>query len=126
MKSNGHVFPLVRFCIVIFLSCFLGACARHLKGTNFNLPNYAFSKNEPDWIRNGEPISYEGDLWYPQDMYDVLMDTEVLSLGEHQGVQFFVGKIDVRPYDRLYTKFAHNKFRVYKKKPQHDKSPESL
>jgi len=34
--------------------------------------------------------------------------------GEYRGVSFFVEKIDVRPYDKIFTKFGRNKFRVYR------------
>ncbi len=44
------------------------------------------------------------------------MDSEVLLLGEYRNVQFFIDKIDVRPYARLYTKFANNQFRFFKKR----------
>jgi hypothetical protein len=43
------------------------------------------------------------------------MDNEVYLMGEHKGVQFFIEKIDVRPYNQLYTKMARNKFRVFQK-----------
>jgi hypothetical protein len=81
--------------------------------------HYSFPKLEPQWIRDGNPIIFEEEAWYPQDDIDVFLDDEVYPLGEYQGVEFFIDKADVRPYDRLYTKFAENKFRVYEKK-RHD------
>lgn len=77
---------------------------------------YAFPETEVAWIREGEPIEFEGELWYPTDSMEILLDKEVYLLGEYQGVEFFVDKADVKPYNRLYTKFHENKFRAFRKK----------
>jgi hypothetical protein len=100
----------------------LTSCSSNVKGNVGLMPNYAIPQEEAAWIRNGEPILFEEEYWYPQDNYDVLLDSEVIPVGEYQGVQFFVGKIDVRPYDRLYSKFGKNKFRIFKKKTPDDQS----
>ena len=42
-----------------------------------------------------------------------LMDSEVFQIGEYKDVQIFVDKLDVKPYQRIYTKFAKNKFRYF-------------
>lgn len=76
----------------------------------FNIPNA-----EAEWIRNGDPIELEGEYWYPQDNVDILLDSEVEPLGEYRGVQFFIEKVDVKPYNHLYTKFGRNKFRIFQK-----------
>ena len=78
--------------------------------------SYSFPEVEPQWIRDGEPIIFENESWYPKDDIDIFLDKEVYLLGEYKGVQFFLDKADVRPFHQLYTKFAENKFRVYKKK----------
>ncbi len=78
---------------------------------------YPTPTQEADWIRNGEPIQFDGKLWYPQDGVENLLDSEVFLLGEYRGVQFFVEKIDVKPYDRLYTKFSLNRFRYFQVNP---------
>jgi hypothetical protein len=70
---------------------------------------------EADWVREGEPIEFEGEKWFPQDGTESFVDAEMLLVGETRGVQFFIYKEDVKPYDRLYTKFARNKFRYFKK-----------
>ncbi len=70
---------------------------------------------EPEWIRNGEPIVFEKSKWYPVDDVESLQDSEMILLGKYREVQFFVEKVDVRPYNRLYTKFGRNKFRVFEK-----------
>ena len=75
---------------------------------------------EAEWIRNGQPIEFEGELWFPADAIENLLDSEVYLVGEYRGVQIFVEFADVRPYNRLYTKFAKNKFRFFEKKEKDD------
>ena len=67
------------------------------------------------WIRNGEPIVFEKESWYPQDDIESYFDNELYILGKYQGVEFYVEKMDVRPYNRLYTKFGKNKYRLFEK-----------
>jgi hypothetical protein len=78
---------------------------------------YAFpvANLEPAWIRNGEPIVFEESQWYPKSDVEIFRDIEMIRLGEYKGVSFFVPKIDIHPYQRLYTKFGHNQFRYYLK-----------
>ena len=71
---------------------------------------------EAEWIRNGEPLIFEGGKWYPADAIENLLDSEVYQIGEYNGVEIFVEMTDVRPFERLYTKFAKNKFRFFEKK----------
>ena len=85
---------------------------------------YPTPQEEAGWIVKGEPVVFEGQQWAAQDYVDILLDSEVVLVGEYNGVQLFVEKIDVRPYDRLYTKFGVNKFRVLTK--ENDKSKKSL
>ncbi len=87
------------------------------QGNVGSLQSYTISE-EPLWIRNGEPIEFEQQSWYPADGVESLLDSEVQLLGEYRGTQFFVEKIDVRPYNRLYTKFGRNKFRIFQLKKQ--------
>ena len=77
---------------------------------------YSFLGMEAEWIQGGNPIIFEEELWYPKDDVDILSDSEVYLLGEQDGVEFFVGMIDVRPYNRIYTKFKKNQFRIFEKK----------
>ena len=73
---------------------------------------------EAPWIRNGEPLVYKDQEWYPADDTENLIDTEVYKLGEYQEVLFFAAVEDVEPYQRLYTKFGRNRYRYYQpKKP---------
>ncbi len=97
------------FTILTMISCQTTTSRRHLDRS------YPFEAIEADWIVNGEPIEFEGEQWYPQDGIEVFTDQEMHLLGEYRDVQFFVDKVDVRPFARLYTKFDNNKFRYYKK-----------
>lgn len=90
-------------------------CGSRIKGNIGQMAVFRIPTDEAEWIRAGEPIEFEGELWYPRDGFDVLIDAEVFLLGEYQGVQFFAQKLDVRPYNRLYTKFGKNKFRAFEK-----------
>jgi len=85
-----------------------------------HMAKYGAPSEEIEWIRNGDPIEFEGDLWYPQDAIDILLDSEVYLAGEYRDVQLFTEKTDVRPYDRLYTKFGRNKFRIFRKAISND------
>ena len=78
--------------------------------------SYSIPEMEAVWIQDGNPIVFEEEFWYPRDDVDILSDEEVYLLGEQEGVAFFIGTIDVRPYNRIYTKFGKNKFRIFEKK----------
>ena len=93
----------------------LSGCAGKVKGNVGHMENYRVSSKEAEWIRNGEPIEFEDKSWYPQDGFDILLDAEMILLGEYREVQFFAQKLDIRPFNLLYTKFGRNKFRVYRK-----------
>ncbi len=86
------------------------------KGNTGHLAKYKFAHVEPEWIRHGEPVIFQEQLWFPQDQVDVLTDDEVMPIGEFNGIKFFVEKVDVEPYNRIYTKFGKNKFRVFKQR----------
>ena len=81
---------------------------------------YFFQDVEPDWIRDGEPIEFAGERWYPQDDVETLTDSEMLLIGEYRGVEFFIEKIDIKPYNRLYTKFDEYRFRLFEKREPND------
>lgn len=106
--------------IIIIFIVFLVAGCQSSKGNTGSLQSYQFLDVETAWIRNGEPIEFEGDFWYPSDGIEGLLDSEVYIVGNYRGVQIFVDKIDVRPYERLYTKFGKNKFRYFKKETTDD------
>ncbi|MFT5387351.1 MAG: hypothetical protein ACI9F2_000876 [Lysobacterales bacterium] len=77
--------------------------------------NFIVKDLEPEWIRNGEAIEFEGEMWHPQDGIEGFKDSEMYYLGEYRNTQIFIDKVDVRPYNRIYTKFSTNKFRYFKK-----------
>ena len=105
---------------------FLSGCSQTAGGNVGNLSAYIVPSIETEWIRNGEPIEWREELWYPQDGVDILLDAEVYLIGEYKGVQFFVEKIDVQPYNHLYTKFGHNKFRMFERHVLRDKNKRSF
>jgi len=102
----------------LMMIVFLVGCNGTFAGAHKDA-NYLVPAEEASWIRDGDPIVFENESWYPKDDIDVLVDDEVYFLGEYNGVQFFVEKMDVRPYNRLYTKFAQNRFRAFAKQ-RHD------
>ncbi len=75
---------------------------------------------EPSWIRDGQPIVFEGESWFPIDDVENLLDSEVYVMGDYEKEMFFVDKMDVRPFNRLYTRFAKNKYRAFEKKEKID------
>jgi len=85
-------------------------------GSGKHVQFHASDSIEAEWILNGQPIEFEDQLWYPADGVEGFLDSEMRLIGEHLGVQFFVDKVDVRPYGRLYTKFEKNKFRFFEKR----------
>ena len=108
----------------LFLSCFfalsvvsLVGCRNLSSGNDGQMQSYPAPAIEAGWIRNGEPIGYNGQKWFPTDDVENLLDSEVYQVGEYKGIQVFVDKIDAKPYDRLYTKFAKGKFRYYERRP---------
>ena len=109
---NKKMLQLVSFGFVIIL---IAGC-KGGKGNIGRLIAYHIPSQEAQWIRNGDPIEFEGELWYPADGIETLLDSEVYLMGEYKSVQFFTDKLDIRPYDRLYTKFDKNKFRYFLKK----------
>ena len=86
-------------------------------------PEATHSNVEPGWIRDGEPIEFEGKSWYPLDVVEDLLDTEVFIVGRYQDVEFFVDRVDVRPYNRLYTRFSRNKYRAFEQRSDYDSYP---
>ncbi len=98
---------------IFFVSFFLPGCAQNgviTKGF------HATTNTEAEWIRNGQPIQFEGELWFPADGIENLLDSEMDLVDAYNDVEVFVEKKDVRPYSRLYTKFAKNKFRFFEKR----------
>lgn len=94
-------------CMVVVLGC------SPLQNNTGRMGRYDVPDVEAQWIQHGEPIIFQDKEWYPQDRVDILLDSEVYLKGEYRGVPFFVGKVDVYPYRKIYTKFGRNKFRIF-------------
>jgi len=102
--------------LLFMLTGSLGGCASVNTGNDGQVQSYPAPAIEAEWIRNGEPIIYDGAKWYPVNDFEVLSDSEVYQITEYKDVQVFVAKIDTKPYQRIYTKFDKNKFRYYERK----------
>ena len=102
--------------ILIFCFFVLTGCSTTRMSNGGQMEMYSAPEEETEWIRNGEPIEFDGKLWYPQDGIENLLDSEVYLMGEYRGVQFFAEKTDVKPYAHLYTKFAKNRYRYFEAK----------
>jgi hypothetical protein len=87
------------------------------QGNTGQINFYPAHSQEAQWIRNGEPIEFENAFWYNPEGFEIFLYSEMLIAGEYLGVPFFIDKVDVRPYDRLYTKFDRNKFRFFEQRP---------
>jgi hypothetical protein len=96
-----------------FLMC---GCVLSQGGPDKSLTS-SYPLTEPEWIRGGQPIEFEGAAWYPTDNVEGLLDSEVYQAGEYKGTAFFLDKTDVKPFDRLYTRFAKNRYRAFEKNP---------
>ncbi|MDO8675735.1 MAG: hypothetical protein Q7K71_06455 [Candidatus Omnitrophota bacterium] len=104
-------------CALSLLSAVFAAGCANGGNNDGQLQSYLYPVVEAGWIRNGEPIEYGEERWFSVNDVEILMDSEVAVIGEYKGTQIFVDKIDTKPYDRLYTKFAKNKFRYYERSP---------
>jgi len=101
---------------LLLLTGVWGGCASVNNGNDGQVQSYPSPVIEAGWIRNGEPIEYDGHKWYPVNDYEVLQDSEIYQVSEYKGVQVFVEKIATKPYERLYTKFDKNKFRYFERR----------
>lgn len=102
------------FIFLVFTLIFMTGC-QSSAGNIGLVQSYPVPTAEAEWIRNGEPLEFEGEKWIPQDGTESLIDSEMQLMGEFKGVQFFTDREDVRPFNRLYTKFGRNKYRFFEK-----------
>ncbi|VAW17703.1 hypothetical protein MNBD_BACTEROID05-512 [hydrothermal vent metagenome] len=100
---------------VVFFLFSLGGCQTSGAHSKKSVSTVILS-GEADWIRNGGAIEFEGKKWVAQDGIESFKDDEVLQMGKYRGIAFFIDKVDVRPFSRLYTEFDTNKYRYYKVK----------
>jgi len=113
--ETGSWRPL-HFVVVLCVIFTTVGCQNTSGGNAGRIKHYALSSIEAEWIRNGGPIEFEDELWYPADGVEGFLDSEMRLMGKYQGVEFFIDKVDVRPFGRMYTKFGKNKFRFYEKR----------
>ena len=109
----------IQFIFFMMAVLFLSGCGSMPNGGQ--MESYPAPIQEAEWIRSGEPIEFDGKQWYPQDGIENLLDSEIYLVGEYRAVQFFVEKTDVKPYNRLYTKFGRNRFRYFEVKKDDEK-----
>ena len=95
-----------------FSMVFLAGCVLPQRGDAPSIVD-ATQLTEPVWIRNGEPIVFEAEDWFPMDEVENLLDSEVYQAGTYRDVPFFIEKTDVRPFDRIYTHFSKNRYRAF-------------
>ena len=102
--------------LIVLLLFFFSSGCQSTGGNVGHIQSYPMTAIEAEWIRNGEPVEFEDELWYPADDIEGFLDSEMSLVGEYRDVQVFIDKVDVRPYERLYTKFSRNKFRFFEKR----------
>ncbi len=95
--------------ILLILATLYPGCA------NLERNNPDDSIMESQWIRNGEPIIFEDEAWYPKDVIENLKDEEMLLIFTYNGEKVYIEKREVRPYNRLYTKFGKYQFRLFER-----------
>lgn len=93
-----------------------GCVSGRLSDNKGQVQSYPAPTIEAAWIRDGQPLEFAGETWYAVKDIEVLLDAEVYQVGEYKGVQLFIDKLDTKPYQRIYTKFAKNKFRYFERK----------
>jgi hypothetical protein len=98
-------FIIALFLILIF--SLAGCAAGYL-----NKP-HDYTTKEADWIRNGQPITYDNKKWYPTEYIENHLDVEMEYAGEFQKVPFYVERRQIKPFNRIYTKFDYHKYRLF-------------
>lgn len=101
--KNNFLFILLLLSIISF------NCA------SFEKDNPGDAVIESQWIRNGEPIIFEEEVWYPKDVIENLRDEEMLLIFIYNGENVYIEKKEARPYNRLYTKFGKYQYRLFEK-----------
>ena len=77
--------------------------------------NISAGLDEPAWVRNAEPLSFEEEDWFPTDEVESLLENEIFQVGVCRGLPVYIEKTDVRPFERLYTRFAKNRYRAFQR-----------
>lgn len=102
--------------MIILSTAFLCVGCQTTGGNVGHVQSYSTMPIEAEWIRNGEPIIFEEEEWYPADSVEGFLDSEMMLVGVYRDVQFFIDKVDIRPFARLYTKFGRNQFRFFERR----------
>jgi len=99
--------------LLIYLILALSIIGSSCVSLNKKMVEHSFS--EAQWIRNGEPIVFEGEKWFPRDVIENLHDDEMLNIFIYNEENVYIEKREVRPYNRLYTKFGKYQYRLFEK-----------
>lgn len=107
MKGKCFFLLVMLLALILFAGCAGGAMGRYIR---------SYPIREADWIRDGKPIIYEGLNWHPTENIENHLDKEMEYVGEFQRVPFYVERRQIKPYNRIYTKFGYHKYRVFLEK----------
>jgi len=100
---------------VFFALASMAGCVLPHRGDDGSSGMISTRLTEPLWIRNGEPIMFESEAWFPTDEVESLLDPEIYQVGAHREVLFYIEKSDVRPFSRIYTYFSKNRYRAFER-----------
>jgi len=64
---------------------FIAGCEEGVIKKKVRPKAYAIPQIEAKWIRDGEPIEFEGESWFPMDSVENFLDSEVYWMGECSG-----------------------------------------
>jgi len=75
-----------------------------------------FPIKESAWIKEGQPIIFENQSWYPTEDIENLLDSEMDLLGQYNEVPFYIERSQIKPFNRVYTKFGNHQYRLFKQR----------
>ena len=107
MKSAKILFNWALFSLLIMIFGCVSYAPGKFRGD--------FPIKEDAWIREGLPIIFQDQSWYPTEDIENLLDSEMELRGEYKGVPFYIEKRQIQPFNRIYTKFDNHRYRVFKK-----------
>lgn len=82
--------------------------------------NKDFSTREAGWVKEGKPIIFGSSSWYPTEYIENHLDAEMEYVDQFQNVPFYVERRQIKPFDRIYTKFDYHKYRLFLEKKGYD------
>ncbi len=82
--------------------------------------NKDFTTREAGWVKEGKPIIFESRSWYPTEYIENHVDSEMDYVDQFQNVPFYVERRQIKPFDRIYTKFDYHKYRLFIEKKSYD------